>query len=66
MTIGSLIAYTMSLQWQMFMNITVKFAIPGVSLAMVIGFSIIGGVVSTILPSMRMMKIAISDLIRNA
>lgn len=66
MTIGSLIAYTMSLQWQMFMNITVKFAIPGVSLAMVIGFSIVGGVVSTILPSMRMMKIAISDLIRNA
>lgn len=66
LVIGSLISYTMSLQWQMFMNISVDYSIPTIPLIMVIGFSIVGGILSTIVPAIRMMKVSISMLIRNA
>ena len=64
--IGSLISYTMSLQWQMFMNISVNYSVPVTALIIVISFSILGGILSTIVPATRMMKVPISMLVRNA
>lgn len=64
--IGSLISYTMSLQWQMFMNISVKYSVPVTALIIVISFSILGGILSTIVPATRMMNVPISMLVRNA
>lgn len=64
--IGSTIAYTMGLLWQMFMNIQTGFPLNIKYLLLVIGFSLLGGLMSTIIPTIQMMKYSISDLIRNA
>ena len=50
----------------MFMNITVKYSVPVTALVIVVTFSILGGVLSTIVPATRMMKVPISALVRNA
>ena len=62
--IGSLISYTMSLQWQMFTNINVSFYINKSNLIYIIFFSIIGGIFSTIIPAYRMLNSSIASLIK--
>ncbi len=63
--IGSLISYTMSLQWQIFTHINVSFSIKISNIIAIIILSIIGGILSTIIPSYRMLKCPISSLIRD-
>ena len=63
--IGSLISYTMSLQWQMFTHINVSFSIKISNIIAIIILSILGGILSTIIPSYRMLKCPISSLIRD-
>ena len=62
--IGSLISYTMSLQWQMFTNVNVSFYINKSNLIYIIIFSIIGGIVSTIIPACKMLSSSIASLIK--
>jgi ABC-type antimicrobial peptide transport system permease subunit len=62
--IGSLISYTMSLQWQMFTNVNVSFYINKSNLIYIIFFSIIGGIFSTIIPAYRMLSSSIASLIK--
>jgi ABC-type antimicrobial peptide transport system permease subunit len=62
--IGSLISYTMSLQWQMFTNVNVNFSIKISNIISIVLFSIIGGLFSTIIPSIKMLRTPISLLIK--
>jgi ABC-type lipoprotein release transport system permease subunit len=62
--IGSFISYTMSLQWQMFTYINISYNLKLESLIMIILFSILGGILSTIVPAKNMLKIPISQLIK--
>ena len=62
--IGSFISYTMSLQWQMFTYINIAYNLKLQSLIMIILFSILGGILSTIVPAKNMLKIPISQLIK--
>jgi ABC-type lipoprotein release transport system permease subunit len=64
--IGSLISYTMNLQWQVFNNINIGFSIKFSSLLLIIIFSIIGGLLSTVIPAKKMLNESISELIRNS
>jgi ABC-type lipoprotein release transport system permease subunit len=64
--IGSLISYTMNLQWQVFNNINIGFSIKFSSLILIIVFSIIGGLLSTVIPAKKMLNESISELIRNS
>ena len=62
--IGSFISYTMSLQWQMFTYINISYNLKLESLIMIILFSILGGILSTIVPAKNMLKTPISQLIK--
>ena len=62
--IGSLISYTMSLQWQMFTNVNVSFYINKSNLIYIIIFSIIGGIFSTIIPASNMLRSSIAALVK--
>ncbi len=63
--IGSLISYTISIQWQIFTNINIKYSIKISHLIYIFIFSIIGGIISTIIPAYKILKSPISFLIRN-
>jgi len=63
--IGSFISYTMSLQWQMFTYINISYNLKLESLIMIILFSILGGILSTIVPAKNMLKTPISQLIKD-
>ena len=63
--IGSLISYTMSLQWQMFTHVNVSFSIKISNIIAIIILSILGGILSTIIPAYKMLKFPISSLIRD-
>ena len=62
--IGSLISYTMGLQWEMWTYTSVEFNLKIGMLIFVIIFSIIGGILSTILPARKMLDTSIPQLIR--
>ena len=62
--IGSLISYTMGLQWEMWTYTSVEFNLNIGMLIFVILFSIIGGILSTILPARKMLDTSIPELIR--
>ena len=62
--IGSLISYTMSLQWQMFTTINVSYSIKISNLIYIIIFSILGGILSTIIPACRMLSTPIASLVK--
>ncbi len=62
--IGSLISYTISIQWQIFTNINIKYSIKISHLIYIFIFSIIGGIISTIIPAYKILKSPISFLIR--
>ena len=62
--IGSLISYTMGLQWEMWTYTSVDFNLKIGMLIFVIVFSIIGGILSTILPARKMLDTSIPELIR--
>ena len=62
--IGSIISYTMALQWTIFTNVNVVFNLPVGSIILIIIFSIIGGILSTYFPAKNMLKNSISQLIK--
>ena len=62
--IGSLISYTMGLQWEMWTYTSVEFNLNIEMLIFAILFSIIGGILSTILPARKMLDSSIPELIK--
>ena len=64
--IGSIISYTMALQWTLFTNVNVFFNLPYESLIIIFLFSIIGGNLSTFFPAKNMLNNTIADLIRSS
>ena len=63
--IGSIISYTMVLQWAIFTNINVVFKLPIGSIIIVIFISIFGGIVSTFIPARNMLNNSIAQLIKS-
>ena len=63
--IGSIISYTMALQWTVFTNVNVVFNLPTGSIILIITFSIIGGILSTFFPAKNMLNNPISQLIKS-
>ena len=63
--IGSIISYTMALQWTIFTNVNVVFNLPTGSIILIILFSIIGGILSTYFPAKNMLNNSISQLIKS-
>ena len=63
--IGSIISYTMVLQWAIFTNINVAFVLPIGSIIIVIFISIFGGIVSTFIPAKNMLNNSIAQLIKS-
>jgi len=63
--IGSLISYTISLQWQIFTNININYSIKISHLIYIFIFSIIGGIISTIIPAYKIINNSISFIIKN-
>ena len=64
--IGSIISYTMALQWTLFTNVNVFFNLPYESLIIIFLFSIIGGILSTFFPAKNMLNNTIAELIRSS
>ena len=64
-TIGSIIAYTMALQWGIITKVNVVFNFPMGSMILIISFSILGGILSTYFPAKKMLNISIAELIRS-
>ena len=62
--IGSLISYTMGLEWEMWPYTSVEFNLNIEMLIFAILFSIIGGILSTILPARKMLDTSIPELIK--
>jgi ABC-type antimicrobial peptide transport system permease subunit len=62
--IGSLISYTMGLEWEMWTYTSVEFNLNIEMLIFAILFSIIGGILSTILPARKMLDTSIPELIK--
>ena len=62
--IGSIISYTMALQWTVFTNVNVTFNLPVGSIIVVIIISIFGGIFSTFIPARNMLKHSISEMIK--
>ena len=63
--IGSIISYTMALQWTVFTNVNVEFNLPTGSIILIILFSIIGGILSSFFPAKNMLNNPISQLIKS-
>ena len=63
--IGSIISYTMALQWTIFTNINVTFNLPTGSIIIIITFSILGGIISTFFPAKNMLNNSIAQLIKS-
>ena len=62
--IGSIISYTMALQWTIFTNVNVVFHLPVGSIILIVLFSIFGGIISTYFPAKRMLNNSIAQLIK--
>ena len=62
--IGSIISYTMALQWTIFTNVNVVFHLPTGSIILIVLFSIFGGIISTYFPAKRMLNNTIAQLIK--
>ena len=63
--IGSIISYTMALQWTIFTNVNVIYTFPTGSMILIIIFSIIGGILSTFFPAKNMLNNTIAQLIKS-
>ena len=63
--IGSIISYTMALQWGVFTNVNVAYNLPLGSVIVIILISILGGIFSTYIPARNMLNRSISDLIKS-
>ena len=64
--IGSIISYTMALQWSIFTGINVIFHLPTGSIIIIIAFSIFGGILSTFFPAKNILKYSIAELIKSS
>ena len=62
--IGSIISYTMALQWTVFTNVNIVYTFPTGSMILIIIFSIIGGILSTYFPAKNMLNNTIAQLIK--
>ena len=62
--IGSIISYTMALQWTVFTNVNVGFNLPTGSIIVIISISIFGGIFSTYIPAKNMLNKSIAELIK--
>ena len=62
--IGSIISYTMALQWGVFTNVNVGFNLPTGSIIVIILISIFGGIFSTYIPAKTMLNKSIAELIK--
>ena len=63
--VGSIISYTMALQWGIFTNVNVAFTLPTGSIIVIIIISILGGIFSTYIPARNMLNKSIADLIKS-
>ena len=64
--IGSIISYTIVLQWTLFTNVNVLFNLPTGSIILISFFSILGGIFATYFPIKKILNISISDLIKSS
>ena len=64
--IGSIISYTMVLQWSIFTNVNVMFNFPTENILFIFFFSIFGGILSTYFPARKMLNNSISILIKSS
>ena len=62
--IGSIISYTMALQWGFFTNVNIGFNLPTGSIIVIILISILGGIFSTFIPARNMLNKSIAELIK--
>ena len=62
--IGSIISYTMALQWGFFTNVNIGFNLPTGSIIVIILISILGGIFSTYIPARNMLNKSIAELIK--
>jgi ABC-type antimicrobial peptide transport system permease subunit len=62
--VGSIISYTMALQWTVFTNVNVGFNLPTGSIIVIISISIFGGIFSTYIPAKNMLNKSIAELIK--
>ena len=62
--IGSIISYTMALQWGFFTNVNIGFNLPTGSIIVIILLSILGGIFSTYIPARNMLNKSIAELIK--
>ena len=65
LTIGSIISYTMALQWTIMTKVNVVFNFPMGSMILIISISILGGILSTYFPAKKILNYSISELIRS-
>ena len=63
--VGSLIAFTMALQFGVFTNVNIAFTLPIGSIIVIIVISILGGILSTYIPARNMLNQSISQLIKS-
>jgi ABC-type antimicrobial peptide transport system permease subunit len=63
--IGSIISYTMVLQWTLFTNVNVTFNLPYGSIIIIFLFSIFGGILSTYFPAKNILNNSIAELIKS-
>ena len=63
--VGSIIAFTMALQWGVFTSVNVAFTLPIGSIIVIIIISILGGIFSTYIPARNMLKQSIAQLIKS-
>ena len=63
--IGSIISYTMALQFGVFTNVNVIFNLPTGSIIIIIIISIFGGIFSTYIPAKNMLNKSIAELIKS-
>ena len=63
--IGSIISYTMALQWSIFTDVNISFNLPIGGIILIFLFSIFGGILSTYLPARNLLNYSISELIKS-
>lgn len=63
--IGSIISYTMALQWVFFTNVNVEYNLPVGHIILIFVFSILGGILSSFFPARNMLKNSIAQLIKS-
>lgn len=62
--IGSLVSYTMSIQFQLFTHVIVAFQVRVANLIIVMVFAMLGGILSTIIPGKKMLGQPIAQLVK--